>query len=366
MKHDLFLSGITIFLIVKGVHISVSNDELDIEVFGEGNILQYFKKELEFTLNQVSDTNSYSVCYNNSKNYNARVRFNGNIKQLEINIGVVMAIYHLSYLLMMNDMFFPDIGDAENTEGMNFFDFELPAIEMRKDKLKEINFYSGPSDSIRQSIAQVIAMFGVEFIIFHELGHILGGHLDYLKDNLGITELKAQGSENDLFTKTNDFVTYQTIEMDADAISMYLLLENALCKKNYIISIFLDNFEIELGKLLIISVVIAFFLMNTGSNKNSPSSRYLPRDYRFHLVLSILLSKLQREYKTLLYDSTVITDAVKMYLDCNEFLSKLFNTNKMVEIPPFELDQYYYNVILKKWQLIKEDVQKKAKIKLPD
>ena len=165
MKHDLFLSGITIFLIVKGVHISVSNDELDIEVFGEGNILQYFKKELEFTLNQVSDTNSYSVCYNNSKNYNARVRFNGNIKQLEINIGVVMAIYHLSYLLMMNDMFFPDIGDAENTEGMNFFDFELPAIEMRKDKLKEINFYSGPSDSIRQSIAQVIAMFGVEFTL---------------------------------------------------------------------------------------------------------------------------------------------------------------------------------------------------------
>ncbi len=342
----------------------MKNEELDIAQFGEGNMLQYFLKELEAVLIQVNESDSCTVCFTNSKNYNAMVRNNGNNKRLEINIGVIMLIYHLSYILMLSNTIFPEIGGSEDISDFNFFDFEFPAIESREDNFKEINFYSGPSDPLRLAIAQVIAMFGVEFVLFHELGHILGGHLEYLQERLGIIELKAHGSEHDLFIKARDSITYQTIEMDADAISIHLLLENVLCKKKQIVNAFLYGHEIELGKLLVISIVIAFFLMNTGSKEES--DKYLPRDYRFHLVVSILLSKLKGEYQSLLDDISHITDVVKIYLNCNDFLSNLFNCPKMEEIPSSELNQYYDDVIIKKWESIRNDVQKKARIKLPD
>lgn len=350
---------------VRWYNMAIDN-ELKIEQFGEGNMLQYFKMEIEHILNQINGLKAYKICFSDNKSFNAKVRIDGKMKTIEINIGVIMFIYHLSFLVMMNEKFFPGLGEGETMNQTNIYDFELPKIELREDKFKEINFYSGPSDPKRAAVAQVIAMFGTEFVLFHEMGHILGGHLEYIKDILGIHELLAQGSEQVVFEKTNDDETYQTIEMDADAIAIHLLLENTLCKRKQIIDTFLEGMEINLSKLIIIAIVISFFLMSTDSEFQEVSVRYLPRDYRFHLVLSKFLSKIKKEYRMLTNSAEDISDVVKICLECNEFLAKLYNTRKICEIPSTELDSYYYNIILNKWKSIRADVQKYASIILPE
>lgn len=341
-----------------------TNKELNIEQFGEGNILQYFKMEIQHILNQINGSYTYKICFLDDKAYNAKVKIYESLKVIEINISVIMQIYHLSFLVMTNNMFFPELGKEETTNQMSIFDFELPTMKLHKDYFKEINFYSGPSNSKRVAVAQVIAMFGVEFVIFHEMAHILGGHLEYIKDTLGINELLAQGFEDVILKKTKDDITYQAIEMDADAIAIHLLLENAFCKRNQIIDNFLECQKVDLSKLIIIAVTISFFLMKTNS-KNKSHPRYLPHDYRFHLVLSKFLSKIKREYRVLTNDED-INDVVKVFLECNDFLSKIYNMQKICEIPSIESNNYYYDVILTKWKSIRADVQKYASIKLPE
>lgn len=343
-----------------------TNEELNIEQFGEGNILKYFKNEINQILIQIKKSKDYKICFTNSKKYNAKVRFDNSQKIIEINIGVIMLIYHISFIIMMNETFFPELGKEETTVQMRIEDFELPIIELRDDGFKEINFYTGPSNPNRVAVAQVIAMFGVEFVVFHEMGHVLGGHLEYIKDTLGIHELLAQGSELEISKKAKDDIMYQTIEMDADVIAIHLLLENTSCKINYIINDLLEGQKVNISKLIIIAIVIAFFLMDTNSKNLPLSQKYLPRDYRFHLVLSKFISKIKGEYHILINADEDIYNIVRIFLECDDFLSEMYNTPKISEIPTTELDCYYQDVILAKWKDIRADVQKYASIKLPE
>lgn len=343
-----------------------TNEELIVEQFGDGNMLKYFKMEIEHILSQIHRSKEYKICFIDNQQYNAKVKTDGDLTVIEINIGVIMQIYHLAFLIMMSDIFFPELSGGEAIDQMELLDFELPRIELREDNFKEINFYSGPSDPIRVAVAQVIAMFGIEFVIFHEMGHILGGHLEYIKNTLGIHELLAQGSDQIISERIKDNITYQTIEMDADAIAVHLLLENALCKREHIIDVFLKGHKMNLSKLIMVAVVIAFFLMDSNSVSGYQFSKYLPRDYRFNLVLSKLLSKLKKEYCLLSAVSIVdVTDIVKIFIDCNDYLAKLFHSQKICEIPETKLNQYYFDVILEKWKIIRADVQNYASINLP-
>lgn len=340
--------------------------ELNVEQFGEGNVLQYFKIESERIIAQIETSKNYKIFFSDSKRYNARVKKIGEQKQIEIDIGVVLQVFHHAYITMMNEQFFTELGDGHDMEQSGIWDFETPLIESCGNGLKAINFYSGPDNPKRVAVAQTIAILGTEFVIFHELGHILGGHLDYINDTLGISELQAHGTEGEVQQKTKDHITYQTIEMDADAIAIHLLLENLLCKKEQLANLYFDGFKVDWGKIVMFAVTIAFFLMDSSSETDRSSSKYLPRDYRYHLVTSKLFSKLKNEYIGIRTPFGNVELSVEPCLMCNDFLSKLCGIRKISEIPSAEADRYYNKIILNQWKKIREDVQKYAGIHLPE
>lgn len=339
---------------------------LNINQFGDYNMFKYFIAEIEHIFKQTNESDDCKIRFTNSKKFNAKVKFEGNLKIIEINIGVIMIIYHLSFITMMNDLFFSNLDGGKPLDQMDLLDFELPKIETHKGNVKEIKFYTGPNNPKRIAIAKVIGMLGVEFVIFHELGHILGGHLDYIKNNLKFNELLMQGSEYDFEKRTNDIITYQTLEMDADAIAIDLLIENTFCKKDLIIDVFLEGYNVDFSKILMLSLVISFFLIGREKNNKLFLSKYLPRDYRFHLVSSKLLSKLKKEYALLIDRTGSIENVIEEYIKCNDFLSFLYKSQRINEIPSKEFDNYYSETILNKWKNIRTDVQTYASIILPE
>jgi uncharacterized protein YchJ len=71
-----------------------------------------------------------------------------------------------------------------------------------------------PRDKIRQNFAEYLFINAIDFLILHELYHILNGHLDFLKDG------KAQMVlAEDYYQKITDkqfLLVKKTLEMDAD------------------------------------------------------------------------------------------------------------------------------------------------------
>ena len=340
--------------------------ELNIEQFGKGNELQYLKAESEHIMAQTETSKHYKLCFSDFKRYNARVNKIGEQKQVEIDIGVVLEIFHMSYIVLMNEHFFTELGSGHNMEQYKFWDMEMPSIDSYDNNLKAINFYTAPDNPKRIAAAQAVARLGIEFIIFHELGHVLGGHFDYINDTLGISELQAYGTEQEVKQKTKNNVTYQAIEMDADIIAIHLLIENLLCNKEKLTTFYFKDFKMDWSKIIMVAITIAFFLMDPDTKIHQSSLRYLPRDYRYHLVISKLFSKLKKEYIEIRTPFENEELSIAPCLLCNDFLSKFCNKEKICEIPLSETDKYYEDVILNQWKNIREDIQKYAGICLPE
>lgn len=72
-----------------------------------------------------------------------------------------------------------------------------------------------PVDGVRRNFASIAAKVAFDFLVTHEIGHIVNGHVGYLFASCGlpyILELQAASSN-----PPHDPMTRQTLEMDADS-----------------------------------------------------------------------------------------------------------------------------------------------------
>jgi hypothetical protein len=74
-----------------------------------------------------------------------------------------------------------------------------------------------PSDEKRRMVAICLAELGLEFLIYHELGHVVGGHLEISKDGLLPISEFAQS-----VPKSNDCHLSHVLEWDADAFACFI------------------------------------------------------------------------------------------------------------------------------------------------
>lgn len=180
-----------------------------LEEFGPGNLLSALKSECEHINHLPVRAIDFHVKFSDNQDFNAVAYEMGDSAYTNVSIATVMQLYHHVLLLMGRSKLLPQVGEEGSYEGIYRIEhFVTPEICQYDNRYKQIAFYIGPEDPERLKVAELITIFGMEFILFHELGHHVGGHLKFLERKMGVQQLYAQGNSFAL-----DPQSYQMLEM---------------------------------------------------------------------------------------------------------------------------------------------------------
>lgn len=138
-----------------------------------------------------------------------------------IHSGAIEVIYGTMLGLLSTPMFFPGIGDFKNeVRPRSIPDGEFPRISLLEitHGIEQNTHQLFPKNQTRTMLAQVMAELALEFLIYHEIGHIMGGHLEILRSSnhfASITEVQYA------FNKPEDSSLRHVLECDADAFACH-------------------------------------------------------------------------------------------------------------------------------------------------
>lgn len=339
---------------------------INLEEFGPGNMLSALKAEGEHIIYLPGRAFDFNIEFSENEDFNAVAYEAGGRAYINVSIATVMKLYHHALLLMGRGELLPEGGQEEAFEGnYRIEEFENPQICRYDEKFKQIAFYIGPDNPKRRNIAELITLFGMEFLIFHELGHHIGGHLRFLSAKLGLQALYAQGN-----SATLDPQVYQMLETDADAVAIATLLESIRTK----IDFYRDRFVDGAGKLIphcvMAAITTAFFLMEReGCAYSIERARYLPRDVRFRLAVYIFMDKLREDYKMCGFSQTE-EQLMQTFKICNALLGELYAgkdpERKILFRESDDIKKYYNEILIPVWKSIRNELNPYAAIHLPE
>lgn len=338
----------------------------NLEEFGPNNMLSAIKEEIEHIIYLPKRPLDFNVQFSENEDFNAAAYEVGGKAYINVSITTVMQLYHHVLLIMGRGELLPEGGQEEPFEGIyRIEEFETPQICQYDEKFKQIAFYMGPDNPKRRKIAELITMFGMEFIIFHELGHHIGGHLRFLSEKLGLQVLYTQGN-----IATLNPQVYQMLETDADAVAITSLLESISTKVDFYRDRFLDNAGKLIPHCVMIAITTVFFLMECEDyTYNINNAKYLPRDVRFRLVVYIFIDKLRKDYKMCKFSQTE-EQLVETFEICNALLDELYADKeprrKILFRVSDDVYRYYNEILIPLWKDIRNELIPYAVIHLPE
>ncbi len=137
------------------------------------------------------------VSFVNDKNVNAFAGKKKNFDYIFINAGVIEKIYGTMMGMLSIPTFLPGIGSIENEEApeqaLNGGFPRMPLL--RKGVEPEPFQICIPADEHRNSFAMWLAECAVTFLVLHEIGHVLAGHLEILEQQ-GLAPQIAEFSDS--------------------------------------------------------------------------------------------------------------------------------------------------------------------------
>lgn len=147
----------------------------------------------------------------------ARATEHADFDRIYIFRGALEQVYGNILGLLSTPDFFPSIGDVNVEETpRNLPDGGFPQVPLLRDNSDADNhdpvFF--PSDQQRRDVAQILAELALEFLLYHEIGHIVGGHLELLKARQGLAMISEFAHP---VHKSEDLLLRHVLECDADA-----------------------------------------------------------------------------------------------------------------------------------------------------
>ena len=143
---------------------------------------------------------------------------------LAINYGVLILVQDLTNRLFCLPELFPWVGNpAMEDPNRPFHPTTSDAMEYMRRFIAEPRQVV-PKDPTRRDAAKLLLVAALEFIVCHELWHILGGHLrwhTHRTTELSLAEVRSQ-------TCPTEGIAYQALEMDADAFAVWCSLLRTL------------------------------------------------------------------------------------------------------------------------------------------
>jgi len=183
-----------------------------IDDYSERSYYTIYKNMAQIMYNStpmIGDNNRNLVFgYLESSSVNASAFIYKNNDYIFINCGTIVKIHDTFNKLLSNPRVFSEVGKPKYSDYRYHID---PVINNGENQTV---FYNGPSDETRRDLAFLMSYFAVLYVILHEMGHHLNGHLQLLNENS--VETLEMTEEGEVLEKIS-ILDYQTLEMDADA-----------------------------------------------------------------------------------------------------------------------------------------------------
>lgn len=307
--------------------------------------------------------------YDTDKRLNARATHKGNMDIIFMNVGALGNIYECFYTLFNNKNVFPNIGDPKTATSKKckfFFD----------ENKKRLAFLNGPIDILRRDVAGFLALLAIRFIIAHEVGHHLNGHVMYLKEKTGHFELLMLNN----FFETISPLNYKTIEMDADAFAITDCITNIMTnyetfKNNtYFNRILKDRNEIFKLWMFAIHSLFLLFERHTKEIKDINKALYLPTNLRQLLninasmhFIECYLKVTKNKYEENFHE--FYCSEIKEAIDYAELcFNETFNENhNFLRKITNNIDALVHSdIVLNNWKNIKPDLERYSRLELFD
>lgn len=134
--------------------------------------------------------------------------------------GALQHIYGTILGLLSTPTFFPTIGDVNGeVRPDNLPDGRFPPVPLLKsvsDADRNTPLFL-PKAQTRVTLANVLADLALEFLIYHEIGHVVGGHLEIPRNGGRVSAI----SEFQQPAKTDSLTLQHVLELDADAFACH-------------------------------------------------------------------------------------------------------------------------------------------------
>ncbi len=152
---------------------------------------------------------------------NACVTDHSGCDRIYIFRGAVEHTYGTILGLLSTPTFFPTIGDVNNeVRPENLPGGRFPRVSLLKNASdvdrNTPRFF--PSDQTRMTLARVLAELALEFLIYHEIGHIVGGHLEIPRNGGAVATI----AEFQQPATPADCIFQHLLECDADAFACHV------------------------------------------------------------------------------------------------------------------------------------------------
>ena len=224
-------------------------------------------------------------------NVEAMCSYDGKESKIIIFEGALLSIYKFASIL---SCIYRTVDMKNKASNVKYHDFQ---INISTDTGVKMDTSIIVSNSIEENIiTDYIAMIALKMIIAHEIGHLLGGHIQYRK---------KQGEERIAFSMSNisssvDNEILQVMEIDADQFSacqIMTILENDLVNDERLKSILSEQKQVY--RLVGSAIQCVFYLIGIKNNfwKTQTPSQYThpPACTRINLFLDIMRLQMGKE-----------------------------------------------------------------------
>jgi hypothetical protein len=145
--------------------------------------------------------------------FNAVATSEGPRYAIGINIGAALLIARYAYCLMSDPVMFPNVGDPSREE----VDPYVVASLREPLGTKSYGRYQ-PRDPTRLEAAKQLSLAAYLVLFFHELNHVELGHLDFVSNQLGVTEYRELPA---VPLTTDNAAVRRALELEADMAALY-------------------------------------------------------------------------------------------------------------------------------------------------
>ena len=269
----------------------------------------FLTEELEVQV--LKDVENGSFLIRNEQCVNAYAYREEQQNIVAISLGSIYKCLYTANLFMLKDDFIPEAG-----EGNACYSSVSPREFPLSDEGGEMSFYES-GDEERRNIGHIIAALALKFMVYHEIGHHVCGHLERLNGELGLDHGEAQAESCSNLTAEE----FRKLETEADLYSVEKILKelDELCEK------WSPYFEVEIGHLELVQLLTYALVIvkeNLGAEadpiETMETGRYLPKLIRVVIGISTALlgdsEELMDSFRLLIESDPVTVKSIESYI----------------------------------------------------
>ena len=165
---------------------------------------------------------------------NAFAYVDGSTKVLAITSGLVWQLHELWFTLFSHPEFLKDFGGKNiNPPFSKLHNGFNPVYGNVSDSSKGLLWrpHPRPFNDFRLALAHIMSQMSIEFVFYHELGHLIGGHSKFLKEINPLFRMNELESKR-RNSKINKELL-QAVEYDADGFAVQVSVGNGVMLKYF-------------------------------------------------------------------------------------------------------------------------------------